>query len=60
MVASNQIFLVVDASTPVAVFTARQELKAYLKRAFNRPLVYRIDSEGHAPTIMTMSRAMSE
>ena len=32
MTASNQIFLVVDAGTPVAAFTARQELKAYLRR----------------------------
>ena len=32
MVASNQIFLVMDAGTPVAAFTARQELKAYLRR----------------------------
>ena len=30
MVASNQIFLVMDAGTPVAAFTARPELKAYL------------------------------
>jgi DNA polymerase III epsilon subunit-like protein len=30
------------------------------QRAFNRPLVYRIDGEGHAPVIMTMSRALSE
>jgi hypothetical protein len=32
MTASNQIFLVMDAGTPVAAFTARQELKAYLSR----------------------------
>jgi hypothetical protein len=43
MAASNQIFLVVDAGTPVAAFTARQELKAYLRRrldVFINPLVY--------------------
>jgi hypothetical protein len=43
MAASNQIFLVVDAGTPVAAFTARPELKAYLRRrldAFINPLVY--------------------
>jgi hypothetical protein len=28
MVASNQIFLVMDADTPVAAFSARQELHA--------------------------------
>ena len=32
MAASDQIFLVVDAGTPVAAFTARRELTAYLKR----------------------------
>jgi len=43
MAASNQIFLVMDAGTPLAAFTARQELKAYLRRrldAFINPLVY--------------------
>jgi hypothetical protein len=41
--ASNQIFLIVDAGTPVAAFTARHELKAFLQRrrdAFTNPLVY--------------------
>jgi len=32
MTASNQIFLVMDAGTPKAAFTARRELSAYLKR----------------------------
>ena len=32
MSVSNQIFLVVDAGTPVAAFTARRELHAYLRR----------------------------
>ena len=32
MTASNQIFLVVDAGTPVAAFTVRRGLKTYLKR----------------------------
>ena len=42
MSASNQIFLVVDAGTPVAAFTVRQELKAYLRRrldVFINPLL---------------------
>jgi mevalonate pyrophosphate decarboxylase len=43
MTASNQIFLIVDAGTPVAAFTARHELKAFLQRrrdAFTNPLVF--------------------
>jgi hypothetical protein len=43
MTASSQIFLVVDAGTPVAAFTARQALRAFLQRrreAFTNPLVY--------------------
>jgi hypothetical protein len=53
----------VDVGTPVAAFTTKDEMKAYLKRrrgAFNRPLVYRIDGEGHAPVIMTLTRATGE
>jgi hypothetical protein len=57
MAASNQIFLVVDAGTPVAAFTARQELKAHLRRrldTFINPLVCTFwGSQG--PSIMTMS-----
>ena len=47
--------------SPVNAFTTKHEMKAYLKRrrdTFTRPLVYRIDGDGHAPVIMTMSRAM--
>jgi hypothetical protein len=43
MTATNQIFLVMDAGTPVAAFTARPELKAYLRRrldTFINPLLY--------------------
>jgi hypothetical protein len=62
MSASNQIFLVVDAGTPVAAFTARRELTAYLKRRLNtfiNPLVYTFwGSQG--PSIMTMSAALAE
>ena len=36
MAPSDQIFLVVDAGTPVAAFTARRELTAYLKRRLAR------------------------
>jgi hypothetical protein len=43
MTASNQIFLVMDVGSPVAAFTGRRELKAFLQRrreAFTNPLVY--------------------
>jgi hypothetical protein len=62
MSASNQIFLVVDAGSPVAAFTARHELKAYLKRrldVFTNPLVYTFWGN-HGPSIMTMSSALAE
>ena len=60
---AEPIYLVTDAGKPVTAFTAKEEMKAFLKRrrgTLNRPLVYRIDGEGHAPSIMTMSRAMGE
>jgi hypothetical protein len=63
MTVSNQIFLVMNAGTPVAAFITKDDMKAFLKRrrgTLNSPLVYRIDGEGHAPVIMTMSRAMGE
>ena len=63
MVASNQIFLVMDAGTPVAAFTARPELKAYLRRrldAFINPLVYTFWDNQGTPSIMTMSAALAE
>jgi hypothetical protein len=60
--ASNQIFLVIDARTPVAAFTARPELKAYLRRqldAFINLLVCTFwNNQG--PSIMTMSSAVAE
>ena len=42
MTASNQIFLVMDAGSPMAAFTTKDEMKAYLKRrrgTLNRSLV---------------------
>jgi hypothetical protein len=60
---TEPIYLVTNAGSPVTAFTTKDEIKAYLKRrrgALSRPLVYRIDGEGHAPIIMTMSRAMGE
>jgi hypothetical protein len=63
MAASDQIFLVVDAGTPVAAFTARRELTAYLKLrldTFINPLVYRFWDNRGTPSIMTMSAALAE
>jgi hypothetical protein len=43
MIASNQIFLVMDAGSLVTAFTSKCELTAYLKRrrdAFTNALVY--------------------
>jgi hypothetical protein len=62
MTASNQIFLVMDAGTPVAAFTARRELQTYLRRrldTFCNPLVYTFWSD-RGPSIMTMSAALVE
>jgi hypothetical protein len=48
---------------PVAAFTARQELKAYLRRrldAFINPLVCTFWGGQGTPSIMTMSAALAE
>jgi hypothetical protein len=63
MATSNQIFLVVDAGAPVVAFTARQELKASLRRrldAFINPLVYTSWDNQGTPSIMTMLAALAE
>jgi hypothetical protein len=55
-------FLVVDAGTPVAAFTARRELQAYLRRlvdTFINPLVCTFWGN-QGPSIMTMSAALAE
>jgi hypothetical protein len=62
MTTSNQIFLVMDAGTPVAAFTARRELQTYLRRrldTFCNPLVYTFWGN-QGPSIMTMSAALGE
>jgi hypothetical protein len=62
MTASNQIFLVMGAGTPVAAFTARRELQTYLRRrldTFINPLVYTFWGS-NGPSIMTMSAALAE
>jgi hypothetical protein len=61
MSASDQIFLVMDAGSPVAAFTARHELKAFLQcrlDTFINPLVYTLWDNQGTPSIMTMSAAM--
>jgi hypothetical protein len=59
---SNQIFLVMDAGTPVAAFTARREMQAYLRRRLDtscNPLVYTFWGN-QGPSIMTMSSALAD
>ena len=60
----NHIYLVMDAGIPVAAFTMKHELKAYLTRrleAFTKPLVYTFGGEyGYTPAIMTMTAALAE
>jgi hypothetical protein len=60
--ASNQIYLVMDASTPVAPFTVKRDMQIYLRRrleTFCNPLVYTFQG-GRGPSIMTLSRALAE
>jgi hypothetical protein len=57
---ANQICLVMDAGTPVVAFTARPELKVYLRRrldVFVNPLVYAFWDNQGTQSIMTMSSA---
>jgi hypothetical protein len=60
----NHIYLVMDAGIPVAAFTMKHELKAYLTRrleAFTKPLVYTFGGQqGYAPAIMTLTRALAD
>jgi hypothetical protein len=60
--ATNQMYLVIDAGSPVAAFTARRELKAYLwcrLDAFANLLVYTFWGN-QGPSIMTMTAALAE
>jgi hypothetical protein len=53
---------VTDSGSPVAAFTARHELKAYLQRrrdAFTNPLVYTFWNNQYR-SIMTMSSALAD
>jgi len=62
MTASNQIFVVMDAGSPVTAFTGQSKLQAYPRHRldpFCNPLVYTFwGSQG--PSIMTMSPAVAE
>jgi hypothetical protein len=61
MTASNQIFLVMDAGTPVAAFTARREMQSYLRRrldTFRNPLVCTFWGN-QGPSFMTMTAALA-
>jgi hypothetical protein len=52
-----------DAGTPVAAFTSKHELKAYLRRrldTFCNPLVYTFRDNQVTSSIMTMSAALAE
>jgi hypothetical protein len=52
-------YLVIDAGTPEAAFTVRNEMKAYPKRRlemFTNPLIYTF-GDNERPAIITMSRA---
>jgi hypothetical protein len=62
MSASNQIYLVMDAGTPVAAFTVKRDMQTYLRRkldTFCDPLVYTFWG-GNGPPIMTLSSALAE
>jgi hypothetical protein len=63
MATSECIYLVKDAGSPVAAFTAKREMRAYLERrldTFTSPLVYAFEGDqGYAPAIMTMSSALA-
>ena len=63
--ASSNIYLVMDARSPVTAFTDKHELTVCVRRrldTFINPLVYTF-GDGHAPhspTIMTLSRVLSD
>jgi hypothetical protein len=60
--ATDQIFLVVDAGSPKAAFTTSYEMQAYLKRrrdALTNSLIYTFWGN-QSPSIMTMSAALAE
>jgi hypothetical protein len=64
MITSESVYLVMDAGCPVAAFTVKREMRAYVKRrlgTFTNPLVYAFGgNQGYTPTIMTMSSVLAE
>jgi hypothetical protein len=61
MSAANQIFLVMDAGSPVTAVTSKHGMRAFLKSRldmFVNPLVYRFAGDGYSPIIM--AQALSE
>jgi hypothetical protein len=60
----NHICLVMDAGSPVAAFTLKDEMRTYLRRrqdSFTNPLVYTFGGEqGYTPAIITMSSGLSD
>jgi hypothetical protein len=62
MTASNQIFLVMDAGSPLGRLHGASRAESFLQRrreAFTNPLVYTFWGN-HGPSIMTMSSALAE
>ena len=62
MTASNQIYLVMDAGSPMTAFTSKPELQAYLRSRrdmLRNPLIYTFAGDGYSPVIMTVSRALA-
>jgi mevalonate pyrophosphate decarboxylase len=62
MTTSNQIYLVMDAGTPVAAFTLKRDMQSYLRRkldTFCNPLVYTFQGS-NGPSIIAMSKALAE
>jgi hypothetical protein len=64
MTTSERIYLMMDVGCRVAAFTAKREMRAYLKRrlgTFTNPLVYAFgQNRAYTPTVMTMSSPLAE
>jgi hypothetical protein len=58
---ASNIYLVMDAGTPIAAFTVKRDMQLYLRRrldTFCNALVYTF-TDGRGPLIMTVSKAMA-
>ena len=60
MIASNQIFLVMNEGRPVTAFTSVAPLLQSRFWLVGNPLIYKFAGNGYAPVIMTMSAALAE